>query len=197
MCSQKILLTASKDVSQGSVPGPLLFVIYISHLNQNTNFHFCTIKTVTHCIGVHSKPGSLSFACKLIKCNFCLYGALYRNKRCLFCVGSRFGRSRGKSHCIESLGSQPDNQENQHLESLQILLRYGIVYWREESSQITLKLLGLDSGFIFTPVYQPDCSSDPGVFRCSLHYVTGGTTSLCWVLCFSGFDHCWAHLGLC
>ena len=33
--------------------------------------------------------------------------------------------------------------------------------WRRDSSEITLKLLGLKSGFIFTPVYRPDCGSDP------------------------------------
>ena len=51
-------------------------------------------------------------------------------------------------------GSDPD-------ESHQILLWPGYVYRREESSET--------SGFIFTPVYQPDCSSDPqvtSIIRC-------------------------------
>ena len=34
----------------------------------------------------------------------------------------------------------------------------------EESSQISLKLFELKSGFMLSPVYQPDCSSDPGSF---------------------------------
>ena len=42
----------------------------------------------------------------------------------------------------------------------QILLWSGS--WQEESSEITFKLLGLRSGFIFAPVYQPDCSKVHG-----------------------------------
>ena len=47
------------------------------------------------------------------------------------------------------------------------------VYQQEESSEITSELLGLKSGFIFTPVYQPDCSSDPQVTSVSGDSVLG------------------------
>lgn len=50
---------------------------------------------------------------------------------------------------------------NKHPESQRILLWFGAVYWWEESKKITYLLLGLKSGFILTPVYQPDCSGDP------------------------------------
>ena len=61
---------------------------------------------------------------------------------------------------------------NKHLESHQILLWSGAVNWQEMSSEIVTYLLGLKSGFIFTPVDQPDCSSDGGDLRCPVLYVT-------------------------
>ena len=63
---------------------------------------------------------------------------------------------------------------NKHPESLQILLWSDSVHQWKESSEITLKLLGLKSGFIFTP----DCS------RGDLH---------CWVFVFWNV-HCWLEL---
>lgn len=44
--------------------------------------------------------------------------------------------------------------------------------WREASTEVTFKLLGLRKkwGFIFTPIYQPDCNGDllrrPPFFKC-------------------------------
>ena len=39
-------------------------------------------------------------------------------------------------------------------------IRHRAIYWLDEGLKVTFHIVGLKSKFIFTPTYQPDCSSD-------------------------------------
>ena len=42
----------------------------------------------------------------------------------------------------------------------QCLIRHRAIYWLDEGLKVTFYTVGLKRKFIFTPIYQPDCSSD-------------------------------------
>ena len=45
-----------------------------------------------------------------------------------------------------------------NIQSHRVLLWHGAIYWWEDCPEITFYHLGLKPGFIFTPIYHPDCS---------------------------------------
>lgn len=67
-------------------------------------------------------------------------------------------RSKAAAQVLSS-GGEREFWKNKHLQSYQILLLSGAVYWQEKSLELHLffLLLGLKSEFIFSLIYQSVC----------------------------------------